>query len=148
MNEVGGVVAPYSTCETEGMGEGSMEMLRGILCASRAGVSRRSGAIVELDLRLIACYIHLQQYLSEVLVLVLRPLQIVFVKLWIELFEVLQPEVQLPDNEVQPLKKICPVVFHPNPPKVFLHRDLHLIETPERVTTRHIAGDVEQGADR
>jgi hypothetical protein len=48
----------------------------------------------------------------------LRPLQIVFVELWIELFEVLQPAVQLPDNVVQPLKEICPVVFHPDPPKV------------------------------
>ena len=59
----------------------------------------------------------------------LRSLQTVFIELWIVLFEVLQPVVQPPDNMVQPFKKICPVVLHPNPPEILLDCDLHLIET-------------------
>jgi hypothetical protein len=47
MNEVEGVGARDSTCETEGTGEGATEMLREILCASGAGVSGRSGVIVK-----------------------------------------------------------------------------------------------------
>jgi hypothetical protein len=117
-------------------------MLRETLCASSVRVRRRSGVVVKLNVRLITCYICLQQYLSEVLILMLCSLQTVFVELWIVLFEVLQPVVQPPDNVVQLLKKICPVVFHPDPPEILLDCDLHLIETPRQATAWHIVGDV------
>ena len=43
------------------------------------------------------------------------------------MFEVFQPVIELPKNVVQPLKKIYPVVSHPDPAEVLLDRDPHII---------------------
>jgi hypothetical protein len=87
----------------------------------RAGFCVHPGDVVATcHGRLFAFCVRLQQYLSEVLILMFRSLQIGFVERWIVLFEVLQPTVQPPDNVVQPSKKIFPVVPHPDPPKISL----------------------------
>ena len=80
----------------------------------------RRGVVVKRHVRLFALCIRLQQYLSEILVLMLCSLQIDFVESWIVLFDVLQPTVQSPDYMIQLLKKFCPVVLHPYPPKILL----------------------------
>ena len=62
----------------------------------------------------------------------------IFVKLRVVLFEVLQPAVQLPENAVQPLDEFHPVVTHLDSTKVLVDRNLHLVETARDVRLRNV----------
>ena len=55
-----------------------------------------------------------QQSPSEFLVLILHFLYVVFFNIWYVSFEVFQSAVQLPENVVQSLDQIRPVLSHPD----------------------------------
>ena len=74
-------------------------------------------------------HIRLQQRLSEYYVLTLPSPQIIRIRLRIVLFEVFHLAIQLRENVVQPVDKICPVVSHPDRTKVLPYRDPHQAET-------------------
>ena len=83
--------------------------------------------------------IRLQQRLSEYLVLFLPSRHIIFVGVQIVFFEVLQSTIQLGENMIQVVDKICSMVSHPDSPEVLPNRDPHQAET---------AGDIVGGAGR
>ena len=59
-------------------------------------------------------HIRLQRYLLEFSVPIFHLLDITFVEIVILWIEVVQPAIQLPENVVQPLDEICPVVSQPD----------------------------------
>lgn len=63
--------------------------------------------------------IHLQQHLPELSVLTLPLLKIMFIETRVVPLDVLQPTIQLLENVVQVLDKICPMVSHLNSAKIF-----------------------------
>ena len=63
--------------------------------------------------------IHLQQRLSELSALILPPLKMELTEPRLVLLEVLQSTIQLPEDMIQPLDEICPMVSHPNSTEIF-----------------------------
>ena len=59
-----------------------------------------------------------QQRLSESSVLILPSLEITRIEFRIVMFEVHRPAIQLPENVVQTMEKVGPVLPHPNSTKV------------------------------
>ena len=63
-------------------------------------------------------YICPQQHLPESSVLTLPSLKIARIEFRIVMFEVHRPAIQLPENVVQTMEKVGPVLPHPNSTKV------------------------------
>ena len=73
--------------------------------------------------------IHIHQRLSELSILTLPHPNMEFVEPRLVFLEVLLPSIQLPENVVQPLDEICPVVSHLDSAEVLPNYDTHLVET-------------------